>query len=74
MTSLCGSIDDLISSLGCYTQGMDKAHDGLMMLLWLGGTTYLVWLFNYCDVIYVHCDVTSIHYDVAFSMFITTMV
>ena len=34
---------------------------GSMMILWcywkLGGTTYLVWLFSYCDVISVHCNV-----------------
>ena len=50
---------------------------GSMMVLWcywwLGGTTYLVWLFGYCDVISIHCNVSSVHWDVAFSMFFTTL-
>ena len=53
----------MFDSLGCYVQGMARAHDVLIIPLWLGGTAYLVWLFSYCDVISVHCDVV-------FSMFI----
>ncbi len=39
------STNNLISSSGCYARGMARAHDSFMMLLWLGGTVYLVWLF-----------------------------
>ena len=29
-------MDDLFGDLGCYVQGMARAHDGLMMLLMVG--------------------------------------
>ena len=70
---LYDSTDDVISSLGCCTRGMARAHDGLMMPLMVGRnrvpslvTLFIAMLFMFVVMLLLfNCDVTSVHCDVS---------
>ena len=61
------STDDLFGGLGCYTWGMARAHDGLMMLLMVGRyrklSCVLWWMVIFCDGCYIFYDGFYIFYD-----------